>query len=110
MKLFRTLVMVSSLISISAQTYDSENCLRALHDANRIFEARAFCDTFINAATATGAIHTVAAEACSEDVGSRVSSACSCIFTSTSSPALVRGASMAEFEIRLKIMPLIVTI
>jgi hypothetical protein len=56
MKLFRTLVMVSSLISISAQTYDSENCLRALHDANRIFEARAFCDTFINAATATGAI------------------------------------------------------
>lgn len=65
---------------------NADNCLRALRATARIDEAQSFCATFTTAAvTATSAIPSYAVAGCTGDVASRVSSACTCIATSTSS-------------------------
>ena len=69
----------------AAASCNADNCLRGLRASNRLTEAQAFCGTFTTApVTATSAIPTFAVQACTGNVASRVSSACSCIATSTS--------------------------
>ncbi|KAL5314470.1 hypothetical protein ACEPPN_017110 [Leptodophora sp. 'Broadleaf-Isolate-01'] len=87
MKLLSSLVALSSIASASAQVCNADNCLRGLRSPERIAEAREFCGTFTTApVTATASIPTFAAQACAGNVASRVSSACSCIATSTATP------------------------
>lgn len=86
MKFTNTLLGLGGLASASAQSCNADNCLRALRASSRLEEARAFCGTFTTATvTATAGIPTFAAQACTGDVASRVSSACSCIAPSTTS-------------------------
>ncbi|CAG8972130.1 hypothetical protein HYALB_00008135 [Hymenoscyphus albidus] len=71
---------------------NADNCLRALRAPARLEEAQLFCATFTTAAvSAASAIPSYAVVGCTGDVASRVSSACTCIasstpVTSTSSP------------------------
>lgn len=63
-----------------AASCNADNCLRALRAPTKLAEAQAFCATFT---TASVAIPSYAAAACTGDVSSRISSACLCIATST---------------------------
>jgi len=83
MKFIHGLAALGSLATVSAQSCNADNCLRAMRSPERIAEARAFCGTYT---TATASIPAFATQACTGNVASRVSSACSCIAT-TSAPA-----------------------
>jgi hypothetical protein len=73
-----------------AATCNADNCLRALRAPAQIVEAQSFCATFTTTTAAgTSAIPTYAIAACTGDVASRVSSACSCIAVSTSSSTTI---------------------
>lgn len=81
----QTLTAATSLLTaVSAQSCNADNCLRALRAPERLSEARVFCGTYTITASAT--VPTYASSACTGDVASRVSSACSCIATPTSTP------------------------
>ena len=88
MKFVSSLIVLGSLASsVAAADCNADNCLRGLRATARIDEARGFCGTFTTATvTATAGIPSFAAAACTGDVASRISSACSCIAVSTTTP------------------------
>ncbi|KAH8807834.1 ribonuclease Trv [Xylogone sp. PMI_703] len=78
----------------AAASCNADNCLRALRATARIDDARAFCATFTTeSVTATTGIPSYAVAGCTGNVASRVSSACSCI--ATSSPATTTTTTSA---------------
>lgn len=96
---YLTPILLTSLLSFAAaKDCNADNCLRALrnsHISGRLQDAQAFCTTFTaQTVTATTAIPTYAVEACAGDVASRVSSACSCIASSTTSTAPTSTATV----------------
>lgn len=97
MKFVSSLVVLGSLAScVAAADCNADNCLRGLRATARIDEARGFCGTFTTAiVTATEGLPTYAAAACTGDVASRISSACSCIAVSTTTPV----CTYSEFHI-----------
>jgi hypothetical protein len=84
-----TPILLASLLPFAAASAcHADNCLRALRATNvpgRLQAAQSFCAAFIaQTLTTTASIPTYAVAGCEGDVASRVSSACSCIATSTS--------------------------
>jgi hypothetical protein len=81
-------ILLASLLPLAAgSACDADNCLRAFRSSSipgRLEAAQAFCSNFTaQTITATASIPTYAIAGCEGDVASRVSSACSCIATST---------------------------
>ena len=82
-------ILLTSLLPFAAASAcNADNCQRALRATDvpgRLQATQSFCATFIaQTLTATASIPTYAVAGCEGDVASRVSSACSCLATSTS--------------------------
>jgi choice-of-anchor B domain-containing protein len=69
---------------------NSDNCLRSMRSTSvqgRLEESQEFCGSFTDGWTAdVGVVPAYAADACGQNVISRVSSACSCLPTATAAP------------------------
>jgi hypothetical protein len=79
----------------------ADNCLRAFRATQtpgRLQAAQSFCATFTQTSIASTAIPSFAVDACKENQNGqpsmRISSACSCIATTTSSPTSSTGPSV----------------
>jgi polygalacturonase len=69
-----------------AANCNADNCRRALRQSNVLASAQAFCKTFTTASvTATTALPSYAVSGYTGNVASCISSACTCIATSSSS-------------------------
>jgi len=82
-------IFLASLLPFAAASAcNADNCLRALRATDipgRLQDAQSFCANFTTqTVTAIASIPTYAVAGCEGNVVSRVSSACSCIATSTS--------------------------
>ncbi|KAG9231310.1 ribonuclease Trv [Amylocarpus encephaloides] len=77
-----------------AASCNADNCLRALRATARLEAAQSFCATFTTASvTETSAIPSYAVAGCTGNVASRVSSACSCISTPSTTSTFVPSTS-----------------
>ena len=91
-------VAAALLLPLITASCDADNCLRAFRATQtpgRLSSAQAFCATFTaSTVTATTGLPTYATPACTGNVVSRVSSACSCIApASTTSIVSTPGAT-----------------
>lgn len=92
------LTLLLPFAAASDSDCNADNCLRALSNSQvsgRLEAAQSFCATFtVQTITAITTIPTYAVEGCKGDVASRISSACTCIATSTVSTAPTSTATV----------------